>query len=75
VAEESAVLDHLRKAHELYGREVILDYVPGGHSRQRLDAFAADPDADPRTAVLVLHGGALRVGGRSAVHARCAAFE
>ncbi|MGW5639799.1 alpha/beta hydrolase [Streptomyces sp. NPDC003832] len=47
------------------------DYVPEGDARQRLDVFIPEADADLRTAVLVLHGGAFRHGDRAAVHARC----
>lgn len=50
------------------------DYVPGGDPRQRLDVFAPDPTADLRTAALVLHGGAFRLGDRTDVHARCRAL-
>ncbi|MFF4806296.1 alpha/beta hydrolase, partial [Streptomyces sp. NPDC001351] len=50
------------------------DYVPGGDPRQRLDVFAPDPAADLHTAVLVLHGGAFRLGDRAAVHTRCQAL-
>lgn len=50
------------------------DYVPGATERQRLDVFAPDPAADLRAAVLVLHGGALRVGDRSAAYPRCQAL-
>ncbi|MFD5543140.1 alpha/beta hydrolase [Streptomyces sp. NPDC127079] len=50
------------------------DYVPGGDPRQRLDVFAPDPATDLHTAVLVLHGGAFRLGDRTDVHPRCQAL-
>ncbi|MFD4509163.1 alpha/beta hydrolase [Streptomyces sp. NPDC058457] len=50
-------------------------YVPGDDPRQRLDVFTPHPVADLHTAVLVLHGGAFRLGDRAAVHARCRALS
>jgi acetyl esterase/lipase len=47
------------------------EYISGGDPRQQLDVFAPDPEADLRTAVLVLHGGGFRFGERAAVHPRC----
>ncbi|MBO4253316.1 alpha/beta hydrolase [Streptomyces griseorubiginosus] len=50
------------------------DYVSDGDPRQRLDVFTPDPATDLHTAVLVLHGGAFRLGDRSDVHTRCRAL-